>query len=229
MRLAIMQPYFFPYMGYFQMIHAVDDFVIYDSVNYIKRGWINRNNILFKGQPQRFTMSLQNASQNRLINQILIASNRVTLLKSIAQNYAKAPMFGEVFPLIEDILLYEEDNLAKFLTYSLKKLSQYFCINTNWHMASALCINHELRGQDKVLAICEHLGATHYINLPGGRNLYDHSIFLDKGINLSFIQSVQRDYQQFEHNFVPNLSIIDVMMFNDPAGCTALLDAYELN
>jgi hypothetical protein len=228
MRLAIMQPYLFPYLGYFQLIHAVDEFVIYDDVNYIKRGWINRNYILKQGRAQLVTLEVSGGSQNRLINQVTVGGNRKGILETIRHSYTRAPQFRKVFPLIEKILLQDESNLALFLSSGLFSVCDYLGLHPLWHMSSDLEKNTSLRGQDKIVSICEMLGASHYINLPGGRALYDAGTFSAKGIRLSFIESMHGIYPQFGADTVPGLSIIDVMMFNDREQCRRLLSEYEL-
>lgn len=227
MKLAIMQPYLFPYLGYFQLIRAVDAFVVYDDVNYINRGWINRNHILANGDRQLITLPLQGASQNKLINQIEVGGPH-KMLKNLCQNYGKAPYFDTVYPMLEDILTQTEKNLACFLDYQLHSICDYLGINPQWHISSLLEKDNELRGQDKILAICEALGATHYINVPGGRALYDQPSFAARGLLLSFIQPRTIEYRQFNKPFVPNLSIIDVMMFNNREKCASLLKEFDL-
>ncbi|MBI1283649.1 MAG: hypothetical protein GC183_04845 [Thiobacillus sp.] len=228
MKLAIMQPYLFPYLSYFQLIHAVDAFVVYDDVNYIKGGWINRNFILGQGQQQRITLSLSHASPNSKINQVSVGGNSGNLLKTIRQHYAKSSNFAAGFPVIEEILLQHETNLAKFLDAGLRRICAHLGLQCEWHISSDLQKDNSLRGQEKVLAICEELGATHYINLPGGKSLYDRVAFASRGIQLSFIQPKTAPYRQFGKEFVPNLSIIDVIMFNDRIRCTKLLEEYDL-
>jgi hypothetical protein len=228
MKLAIMQPYLFPYLGYFQLIRAVDKFVVYDDVNYIKGGWINRNYILSQGDRQLITLPLGGASPNKLINQVAVGDRQRKLLETIRQRYGKAPEFAAVYPLLEDILNQQEKNLACFLDYQLRQICDYMGIHTRWNISSQLEKKQELRGQEKVLAICEELGATNYINASGGKALYDVHAFANKGIQLSFIQSKNMSYRQFDNKFVPNLSIIDVIMFNDRAHCTKLLEEYEI-
>lgn len=228
MKLAIMQPYLFPYLGYFQLMRAVDAFVLYDDVNYIKGGWINRNFILSQGEKQLITLPLHGASPNRLINQVLVGGRQHKLLDTIRHNYAKAPQFQAVFPLLQDILTWPEKNLAVFLDYQLRRVCDYLGLRPSWHISSCLQKDSALRGQDKVLAICDVLGATHYINVPGGKTLYDHEVFAGRGKRLSFIQPKPVSYPQFGGAFVPNLSIIDVMMFNDRSQCAVLLEEYEL-
>lgn len=227
MKLAIMQPYLFPYLGYFQLIRAVDAFVVFDDVNYINRGWINRNNILSQGEPRRFTLELVGASQNKLINGIEVTGRDNKLLKSIRQSYGKAPYFSEVFSLIEGVFQHPEKNLARRLDFQLRQVCSYLGLKPQWYISSELKKDSALRGQEKILAICHELGGSHYINMPGGKELYDREIFAASGIQLSFLQPNPVTYQQFGV-FVPNLSIIDVMMFNSQEQCTKLLEEYEL-
>lgn len=228
MKLAVMQPYLFPYLGYFQLIGAVDAFVFYDDVNYIKGGWVNRNFVLGRDGRQMLTLPLKGASPNLLINQIEVGGRPAKLLETLRHSYGKAPQFGKIFPLLENILLQPELNLARFLEHALRTVCDYLGIRPAWHVSSALDKDNALRGQDKVLAICKELGAAQYINAPGGVELYDHDTFAREGVRLSFIQPHAVAYRQFEKPFEPNLSIIDVMMFNDRERCAKLLEDYEL-
>jgi hypothetical protein len=150
MKLAIMQPYLFPYLGYFQLIHAVDSFVVYDDVSYIKGGWINRNYILSQGNKLLITLPLQGASPNRLIKQIEVGGRAEKMLKTIRQCYGKAPQFQRVFPLLEDILSRPEKNLACFLDYGLRQVCDYLCLHPRWHISSMLNKDNGQRGPDKV-------------------------------------------------------------------------------
>lgn len=224
MRLAVMQPYLFPYLGYFQLINAVDAFVIYDDVNYIKGGWINRNFICANGSKQLFTLPLRGSSPNKFINQISIGERRNKILQTIRQSYSKAPMFDSVFELVERVFLQKENNLARFLEFGIKQVCQYLNLHPKWYISSSLNKDNALRGQDKVMAICEELGANHYINLPGGKLLYDKDKFSNRGIDLSFIKSRPITYRQFGDTFIPDLSIIDILMFNNNKQCAEFLE-----
>jgi hypothetical protein len=228
MRLAIMQPYFFPYIGYFQLINAVDTFVIYDDVNYINRGWINRNNLLCQGSAKKITLETEGASQNKLINEIGVGKNRNKLLKMIAHCYSKASLYEVVYPLIEEILLQDEEVLSKFLAKGLRVICEYLGLDPTWVVSSDLYKDNNLRGQDKIIAICDELGAKQYVNLPGGRSLYDNKKFEEKGVKLLFIEPGDVEYRQSSTNFIPNLSIIDVLMFNDQRQCKLMLQDYRL-
>ena len=216
MKLGIMQPYLFPYLGYFQLIQAVDCFVIYDDVNFIKGGWINRNFILGKDGPQRITLQLSGASPNKLINAVEVGSNRAKLIKSIVQLYGRAACFDAAFPLIEECLSRSEQNLARYLEYSLRRVCEYLGIRTRIVVSSDIEKDNSLRGPEKVIAICKGMGADVYVNAIGGQKLYDRQRFRDEGLQLFFLQMGQVAYRQYQNEFVPNLSIIDVMMFNTP-------------
>jgi len=228
MKLAIMQPYFFPYIGYWQLISAVDTFVIYDDVDFIKQGWVNRNNILGGNSKHRISLQLIGASSFKLINEIFVGHNSHKLLKTIAHTYKKAPYFEEVFPMIEYILKNEEKNLALFLLFSIQKVCNYLEIKTTLLVSSELRKNNDLRGQSKVLDICSLLRADQYINAIGGQELYQKKVFSQKNIGLSFIRCDSVEYQQFDVPFIPNLSIIDALMFNDKKDVKLCLTKFEL-
>lgn len=232
MKLGIMQPYFFPYLGYWQLLNAVDEYVIYDDVNYIKRGYVNRNSILCDGKALLITLPLIHPSQNRLISQTKICCEELKtgkLLKTIQQCYAKAPFFAPVFSMIVDIFETNQDNLAQFLTNSIKKTANYLGIQTKLRLSSDLAQDRTRRGKDRVLNICENLGATEYYNAIGGTALYDRTEFAEKGIQLRFLKMKEGlSYPQYKTPFVPNLSIIDIMMFNHPDEIGTLLTAYTL-
>lgn len=231
MKLAVMQPYFLPYIGYFQLISAVDIFVVYDDVNYIKKGWINRNTILVNGNRFLFSIPLKEVSQNKIINQIDIDENsgwKLDLLKTIALCYRKAPFFSQVFPIIEDIIEQEEKNLAKFITYSLRKICNFLSIETTIMISSDIEKNNELKGQDKIIEICKKIPIDNYINAIGGKVIYDKGVFSKCDISLNFIKSNSIIYSQFKNEFIPWLSIIDVMMFNSVDDVRLMLNQYEL-
>lgn len=228
MTLAIMQPYLFPYIGYWQLIQAVDTFVIYDDVNFIKQGYINRNSILANGKVQVFTLELIGASSNKLINEIEVGNNSKKLLKSIKQNYIKAPFFEKVMPILEEILTNKEKNLAKYIAYSLQKIAEYLKIDTTFLYASQIEKNCNLRAQDKVIDICKNLSASVYINAIGGQELYNKEAFKKNNIDLNFIKTNLSKYKQFQNEFVPYLSIIDVMMFNDIETISLYLQDFDL-
>tara|TARA_Y100000389_G_scaffold152542_1_gene152571 strand:+ start:369 stop:1058 length:690 start_codon:yes stop_codon:yes gene_type:complete len=228
MKIAIMQPYLLPYIGYWQLINTVDRFIIFDDVNYINKGYINRNKILVEGKPYQFTLELVGASQNKLINEIQIGKNSNKILKTIELNYKKSLYFKNVFPLIEDIFNQEDNNLAKFIGYSLKKITDYLEIDVSFAYSSEIVKNNDLKNQDKIINICEKLNAKEYINLMGGLDLYDKEIFRSKNIRLSFIETKKIKYKQFNNKFVPFLSIIDIMMHNNKNLIAHMLKNFKL-
>ncbi|MBU7317611.1 WbqC family protein [Paenibacillus oleatilyticus] len=231
MKLAIMQPYLFPYIGYFQLIQSVDVFVIYDDVNFIKRGWINRNRILINSEEYLFTLPLIKASQNKKINEIYIndpVNNKKNLLKLIEYGYSKAPYFNQVFYLIEEIFLTKEDNLSGFIKLSLEKISYFLEIRTKFLVSSSIDKDINLKGQYKILDICKCLKADEYINAIGGIELYDKELFRKNKIHLSFIKSMELTYDQGGGSFIPWLSIIDMLMFVPKKEIQAMLNQYEL-
>lgn len=228
-----MQPYFFPYIGYFQLMQAVDKFVVYDNIKFSKGGWIQRNRILLNGRDRMISLPLKSDSDFLDIYQRQLADSydmdQKKLLRRIESAYRKAPFFQEVMKLIECCLCFENRNLFLFLLHALKKVRQYLNIRTEIIVSSELSVDYNLRGQERVIAICEALAAAHYINPIGGTELYSERVFADRGIKLSFIKSGPIIYKQYDSaSFVPNLSIIDVMMFNAPAQISHLLNEYEL-
>lgn len=231
MKLAIMQPYFFPYIGYFQLIAAVDLFILYDNIEYTKKGWINRNRLLQNDKEKIFTLPLKKASDYLDVCERELAPNfnRKKLLNQIKGAYQSAPYFTQTFLLIEQILNYNETNLFRFLHQSILKTCKHLDIETKILISSSIPINHTLKSQGKVLALCTEVGASMYINAIGGKELYSKNIFLANKVELKFIQSNPFEYLQFGEVFIPWLSIIDVLMFNSLDTIkTSSLAQYEL-
>jgi len=231
MTIAIMQPYIFPYIGYFQLINAVDKFVIYDDVNFINKGWINRNQILVSGQPHLFTIPLKDASQNKLIYEVELALNdpwKKKFLKTFQQSYQKAPNYQKVFLLIEEIVNFESVTIADLTLHAIKKLCAYMNIETEIVDSSRVYNNSEFKAQERILDICKKENASHYINPIGGMELYEKNKFEKEHIRLDFIKSVASPYPQFKNAFVPWLSVIDILMFNDDENIAKLLKEFEL-
>lgn len=228
MKVAVMQPYFFPYLGYFQLIHSVDHFVVLDNVNYIKRGYVNRNSILLDGQAHRITLPIKNASQNRLINQHQHLSKIEKIIKTIESSYKKAPFFNDVFPLLESYLQNEEPRLELYLTAQLQAICNYLDIDTVFTFASDLPSAFKSKGQDRIIDICTTLDASDYINSIGGVDIYDRERFKQSQLSLSFLKPNHCYYPQFSENFVNNLSVIDVLMFNNKEQIKIFLNNYEL-
>ena len=133
------------------------------------------------------------------------------LLKTIKQNYIKAPYFNEVYPILEKILNNEDKNLASFVGNSIQEISAYLKIEAKFKYSSELNYDNSLSAFGKVVAINKELNADKYINPIGGQKLYDKQLFADENIVLNFIQTEEISYQQFDDNFTPNLSIVDTM------------------
>jgi hypothetical protein len=231
MKIAIMQPYIFPYIGYFQLINAVDKFIIFDDVSYINKGWINRNNILLNNSTYMFTLPLKKSSQNKLINEIDISDDsnwKEKFLKTLQAAYSKAPNYSEVYNLADRILNSGLSKLSDFLRNSLSETLDYLGINTEIINSSSMYNNKELKGQERIIDICKQENANEYINPVGGMDLYNKERFKEDGINLSFLKTNDTRYEQFGGEFISNLSIIDVMMFNESTECRKLLDQYSL-
>ncbi len=230
-RLAIMQPYLFPYIGYFQLINAVDKFVVYDDVNFIKQGWINRNNILLNNKSFLFTVPVKDISSYKLICEMEI-SERIDwaskLLKTIQQSYKRAPYFNLVFPMVASVLTSKERYISKLALRSIKETLHYLGMQIKINESSTSYHNRELRSQERVLDICQKELASHYINPAGGKNLYSKYAFQTHNIHLSFLEPKLVKYQQFNSKFIPWLSILDVMMFNSIEEIKLILNQYKL-
>lgn len=226
-----MQPYFFAYIGYFQLIAAVDLFIVYDNIKYTKKGWISRNRVLRNGKAVNFSLSLKSGSDHLSICKRELAAdfNRDKLLNQIKGAYRRASYFSQTFPLIEQIMRYEDTNLFRFLHHAIVKTCAHLEITTEIKISSGIAIDLELKNQDKVLALCKAVGAGTYVNASGGTELYSKQMFRERGFDLKFIQSRPIEYAQFGNEFVPWLSIIDVMMFNSLDTIrTSILVNYEL-
>ena len=209
--LAIMQPYFLPYVGYFQLINAADLFIVYDNIKYTKKGWINRNRFLLNGKDAVFSIPLRKDSDSLDIREREISPDfkKSKLLNQIREAYRRSPYFERTFPLVERIVLEEETNLFKFILKSIRRTCESLAISTEIVVSSSLKIDHSLPGKAKVVALCKHFGA--------------------HGVDLKFLKTKPFEYKQLGDKFVPWLSIIDVMMFNSPDAIRECLDSnYEL-
>ena len=232
MKLAIMQPYFLPYISYFQLLNAVDEFIVYDNIEFSKRGWIQRNRILVNGADSMFSLPLKKASDYLNIRErqlsVSFVQERIKIMRRIESAYCTSPYFSSVMLVIEKCFNFENSNLFEFIYNSLLVICEYLGITTRVTTSSRLASNHSLKGQDKVISICQALSADHYINAINGRDLYNKKAFAKRGINLSFIKSEPIVYPQFDNEFVPSLSIIDVMMFNAVTTIGKYLEQYDL-
>lgn len=231
MKLGIMQPYLFPYLGYWQLLNYVDNYVVYDDVNFIKNGWINRNYIILNKNKHLITLPLCGASSNKLIKEIHVASNQVVkkkLLKTIESAYKKSTYYNEVFPLVESILMYPSNNVVDLLYNHLTILCKYLNIKTKIILSSDLKKDNNLSGADKVIDICHRLKADVYVNAIGGIELYSRNKFRNEGLELQFLKSNPRRFNQRSETFIETISIIDVMMNNSLSEVKALLGDFEI-
>jgi hypothetical protein len=231
MKIGIMQPYFFPYIGYYQLLSAVDEFIVYDNIEFSKKGWVNRNRILVNGADVFVSIPLKKDSDFlNIVDRSLSdtwGTDRQKILNRIKEAYRMAPFFPETFQLIENVLLSEEKNLFRFLLKSLELTKNHLGISTPLLTSSDVPIDHSLKAQNKVIAIASARNATRYINPVGGLDLYSKENFKKEGIELVFLKTSPFDYKQFKDPFVPNLSIIDVMMFNSINNIKGLLSQYS--
>jgi len=223
-----MQPYFLPYIGYFQLMRAVDVFVYYDDVTFIKQSWINRNRILLNSREYLFTLELEGASSFRNINMIRVGSNRQRLMKTFVQAYMKAPFFKDTEPLLHSIFSSSETNLSEYIIETHKAILGYLDVDVKVMKSSSIEKDNSLKGQTKVLEICRALGAKEYYNSPGGQMLYSKEDFMNNNIALSFLHPIEKQYKQFENDFIPWLSMIDIVMFNSVPEIRLMLDKYRL-
>lgn len=227
-----MQPYLFPYIGYWQLINAIDQFVVYDNIQFSKRGWFHRNNILLNGQKILFTVPLKKDSDVLNVSERFLADNAEKTVEKICAQirdaYRKAPFFEEVYPQVEAILKYKEKNLFLYIFNSIKELCRLLGIDTPIIVSSTIDINHGLKSQEKVLAIAKAMNATGYLNPIGGTELYECSPFEANGVELMFLKSKLPEYRQYGELFIPYLSIIDVMMFNSKGQIRKMLDEYTI-
>lgn len=232
MKVGIMQPYFMPYIGYFQLLNLVDKFVVYDDIQYTKNSWINRNRYLVNGKAAYLTLPLKRASDYLDVRERHLSDSyqrdSEKLLRSLSEAYRKAPFFNEIYPLVEDCCQYSNNNLFDFILNSIIKIKCQLGIETEILVSSDLQIGRNLKGKDRVIATCHKLGSDNYINSIGGQQLYDKKEFFGHGIKLDFIETIGVPYKQFNGDHVPFLSIIDVMMFNSSDAIKNMFCSYKL-
>jgi hypothetical protein len=231
MKVGIMQPYFLPYIGYFQLIAAVDRFVVYDNIKYTKKGWINRNRLLQNGGDAVFSLPLKKDSDSLDVRERRLAEDfhRQKLVNQFAGAYRGAPHFDSGIELVRKVVVNPDANLFEYIHSSIVAVCHYLGITTEIEISSNVPADHGAKGEDRVLSICKALGASVYINTIGGIELYSRSHFAGEGIELKFIRPRPFEYPQLGSAFVPWLSIIDVIMFNSVDEIrSSLLTNFEL-
>lgn len=232
MKVAIMQPYIFPYLGYFQLVKAVDSFVFYDDVNFIKRGYINKNTFLLNGQPHDFTIPCEKISQNKLINETNVAYDSPAfnkLLKTFDVAYKDAPNFEDIRQLFSNVFNCKPPTIAALAAKSIKETCFYLGLNTEFQTSSQLHLdNRHLDKADRLIDITTNLQSQHYVNAIGGQKLYDKAYFAKLGVQLNFLQPHLKPYNQGIESFVPGLSILDALMWCNKEQVRSLVDDYQL-
>jgi hypothetical protein len=234
MKIAIMQPYIFPYIGYFQLINAVDKFVFYDDVNYIKGGWINRNRIVVNGKENIFTIPLNDASSFRTIeeteiNQKLYPKWERKFLMTIQQTYHKAPFYKDTYDLIYSIFSQKQSSISELAISSIKAVSNYLEISTVFDKSSTTySYTKGINKADRIIKICDLNNVITYINPIGGEELYQKDYFKENGVDLLFMKNKISSYPQFDNSFISGLSIIDVLMFNSKEEIKEMCTQYTL-
>ena len=226
MKVAIMQPYFFPYIGYFQLMDAVDLFVFYDDAQFMKGGWVNRNRILREGAPAWWTYPIVREDFRLTIRERRYAksdANTASLLGKLEGAYRRAPHYATTQDLVATCFACDDDSVAGFNQAHLADLAKRLGIGCDFAISSQIDHDRTLGGQERVIALSKAVGATRYFNAIGGRALYDPAAFADAGIDLCFVEPGAVAYPQFGDPPVPYLSIVDVLMFNTPAQASALL------
>ena len=211
--VSIMQPYFLPYIGYWQLINISDEFVILNDVNYKNKSWINRNKILEKNQSKLITLPLNKASQNKKINEILIFGQKEKCFDIISKSYYRAPYYKDVIRVIEKIIMNDEINLSSYLVNSIQLIKEFLRLKTNISLSVDFKNSNNLSGEEKIINICKSVNADEYLNVLSGSNLYKKNNFMDNKIKLKFLDTKIKPYNQNIKNFVPYLSIVDLLMF----------------
>lgn len=230
MKIGIVQPYFLPYIGYFALINAVDKFVYLDDVQYIRRGWVNRNRIKVADGWHYITMPVKKAPQSASINEVFVVDDEKEIKKvinSIEYSYRKAPYYDQIKDLTFGLIV-PGVNISRLNIDLTNRICNYLNYETIFYISSEIKQDNSLKGQDKIINICQILGGDHYINPIGGTELYSKEIFMKCGIKLNFIKMNELVYPQGKGDFIPNLSMIDVLMWNDKESIRNMLNNYTL-
>ena len=230
--VAIMQPYSFPYLGYLQLCHVADIFVFLDDVHFIKRGFVNRNRIAVGGRESLFSIPIKGASQNRMIGELMVGEDygkfERKFLTMLRQGYSKACSYADGLDYVLGSLSKSMDGIAAIAMESVKRASDLLGVKTEFMQSSLVAPDRVSKGADAIVEICSRLGATRYVNPPGGRHLYSPGQFADAGIELRFLQPSLRPYSQQCGEFLPGLSVIDPIMCLPSGDRSQVLIGYEL-
>lgn len=230
MILGVMQPYLFPHLGYYQLVRHCDFFVFYDDVTYIKGGYINRNTLLAAGKEQKFTLSVIKASSNTLIRDLYFSNDTKKLLRSLSQNYRKAPYYDDVFPIVKSVFDDDDRNVAGITSLSIARVFDYLGLDLDCTFSSQVDYDRSLTAAEKLFQLCDVFSADTYCNAEGGKSLYSKDGFKSQGIDLEFLikRPVQYCQAGTDMGFVDNLSMIDVLMWNSKEEVLRLLTQYDI-
>lgn len=230
MKIAIMQPYFFPYIGYWQLVSSVDLFVVYDIGKFRPYGWINRNRIKVNEQPCYISIPVHRSPNLLIKNELIVERQHFQkkLIKTLQSAYGKAPYFHQCMDAISDGIGTQTDNLTEYLVENMLKIVAYLDIQTKMVLASELPIQYAESAQQRGIAICNFFEADTYINAIGGMSLYSKDFFEENDITLKFIKNQSGEYQQGKGEYIADLSIIDVMMYNSKEEIQKMLKQYAL-
>jgi hypothetical protein len=230
MKLAIMQPYFFPYLGYYSLIKKSDQFILFDTVQFIRRGWIERNRILKPVEGWQYVaVPLIKKELSTIICEMEIRNNedwRGKLILQLAHYKKKAPFYRETLSVIQDAINMDTNSIVKLNENILKKTCEYFNIPLNISIFSEMNIEIEevTHPGEWALNITKALNGKDYINPTGGVEIFKREQFTNADIKLNFLGNNLSSYNQHRSVFERGLSIIDVMMFNDPVAICKLID-----
>lgn len=230
MVLGVMQPYLFPYLGYYQLVYHCDKFVFYDDVNYIKGGHINRNNILTANGIQRFTLPVRNASPNTLIKDLSFESGAKKILRSIEQSYRRSPYFSEIYPVLVEVFESEYRSVPEVTSNSIIRVFEYLELEKEFTFSSQITYARDSNAKEKLWSLCKYFDIYQYCNSEGGKTLYDKTEFSRRGIELSFLRKQPVSYSQGGRgtDFFDDLSMIDVLMWNSKDDVIKLLSKYDI-
>ena len=229
MIIAGNQPYFLPYIGFWQLVNSADLFLIGDNYNFIKRGWIQRNRILVNGKPIFLGLEVKHITSFRKINETeFIDFDVAQKLNTVYRAYRKAPQFDAGYNLVKTILDNPERNVAEFLFQSIKDVCRFLGIDTKFIRSSEIPGNDSYKREYRIYDFCHRLGGDTYLNAVGGQDLYHFDDFEKHGITLKFIHPNIRPYKQFYNEFVPGLSILDVIMFNSLETIKEMLNDFSV-
>jgi hypothetical protein len=223
---AVMQPYFFPYIGYFQLMSQCDTFVVFDDVQYVDHRWMNRNRILLNGKSAWLTYPVERGPLAGSIRDRLYVArdqDRLDVLNKLHEAYRRAPNYEPVRALVQSCLDFESRSVSAFNANLLEAVARAIGLRSTMKFASDFGIDPSLRGEDRVLAVCAALGAREYVNSIGGVSLYSSENFDRRGVTLRFLKGEAVQYRQFGAEFVPSLSIIDALMFTDESELADML------